>query len=52
MERRGKTKSRNMCKGAVGKDNGVEGGLNVEGKGWVGRGEQWGKMGMAVIEQQ
>ena len=35
-ERRGKVKSRNMYKGNMDKDN-RWGGLNVGGRGWVGR---------------
>ena len=49
-ERSGRVKSRNLHKGPMDKDSG--GGLNVGGGGGSGRGEQWGKMGTTVIEQQ
>ena len=40
-ERKGRVKSRNMCKGPMDMDNGVGRGLTVGVGGRQGRGEQW-----------
>ena len=44
-QRRGRVRSRNMYKGLKDKDNGIGGGLNVGGGGWVYQGRIMGENG-------
>ena len=44
-DRRGRVKSRTMCKGLVDKDHGVGGEFNVGGGVWAGQGRVMGENG-------